>query len=230
MTPSLLLTHPLLLCLLLLALLAAPARSFVVGAPAALPSTSLAAGGFAKPAQPAQPNKPSLPAYLATLPTRTPSPSSPCACKSSVPYASCCQPYHGDPLLCSPLPEIESPERCLRTRYSAFAGRLPLPLMRTVHEANGEWREDEAGWAKRMHEEGIFDGCEFVDLVVGEEEGESEGERFLSFEAVIKELDPRANGREVRLKERSRFLRVEGRGWLYAGGVVTDKDGTVVNA
>mgnify|MGYP002061522716 CR=1 FL=1 len=109
---------------------------------------------------------PSLEAVAARFRNRLPaSECEPCACGSGLGYAACCQPYHAGGA--SP----ESPERCLQARFSAFAYRLPLPLIATTHRENRDYREDRVAWARALDREGMFDGFEFVRLDIGAREG-----------------------------------------------------------
>jgi uncharacterized protein YchJ len=237
-------------------------------------------GGFgAKRAKAAQPAAPTLEAVLARWPTRLPADaaSTPCACGSGDSYADCCRRYHDGQAV------PETPLRVLRTRYSAFAYRLPGHVIRTTHRTNRDWREDKVAWARQLNRESMFDSFEFVRLDPGPEEwgreegpvergapegpqagagaegpqaenapqgaqevgpnGTAEGptiiadeasnnsdvtsndtedslrkpnEAFISFRVVMRN---RETGREMALRERSRFLREKGE-WLYASGAL----------
>merc|ERR1712070_904377 len=67
-----------------------------------------------------------------------------CACGSGTFYSECCQPYHQGKRM------PETPTRTLRTRFSAFAYRLPAHLIRTTHPSNRDWMEDSVAWARRL--------------------------------------------------------------------------------
>ena len=102
-----------------------------------------ASGGFGA----AKPPPPTLESVCAGFPTRLPSDaaSTPCVCGSGDAYACCCQPYHlGEK-------RAESAERCVRTRYSGFAYRLPRYIIETTHRTNRDYMKDKVKWARRAH-------------------------------------------------------------------------------
>ena len=139
-----------------------------------------------------------------------------CACCSGLTYATCCQPYH----LRERMPETAT--RTLRTRFTAFAYRLPAHLIRTTHPSCSDWDDDQARWARRLHREGMFDGYHFETLEAEPEEaGSDHDEAFVSFRAT---LVPREGGAPQRFVERSQFLRDDETGWLYAHGDIRSDD------
>lgn len=181
--------------------------------------------GGNKPGRPPKP-APTLEEAVAGFPDRLPADTdAPCACGAGPGYASCCRPYH----LAERLPD--SATRVLQSRFTAFAYRQPAHLIRTTHATNRDWRADRAAWARALNREGLFDDFDFVRLEAGvEEAGATDGEAYVTFRAVLK---PRAGGEEVAFRERSRFLRDDGDGWLYASGEVQAEgsglDGAVLN-
>ena len=150
-------------------------------------------GGFgAKPQRPgsgggfgAQP--PSLEEVVAGFKTRLPEDASvDCPCGSGDSYEACCQPCHAGLQSGEGYP-MESPEHCLRCRFSAFAFRLPLPIIATTHSDNRDYRTDRVAWARMLNRDGMFDDFRFARLEVGEaEEGANEREAFLSFRATLR--------------------------------------------
>jgi len=172
-------------------------------------------GGFGAKPKPAAP-APMLESVVAKWPTRLPADSDPCMCGSGDSYGDCCRRYHAAEVA------PETPTRVLQSRYSAFAYRLPLHLIRTTHRSNRDWREDKAAWARELNQEGMFDSFVFVGLAPGPEEGGSGAdEAFIEFRV---DLRNEQTGAEISFRERSRFVR-EGGGWLYASGdVATDAD------
>lgn len=93
-------------------------------------SSSGGGGGFGAPKKAA----PTLDEIVAGWKTRLPADTSTaCPCGSGDAYDSCCRPYH----IGEKAPE--SPERCLRSRYSAFAYRLPKHIIRTTDRTNSEY-------------------------------------------------------------------------------------------
>ena len=183
-------------------------------------------GGFgAKPERPGG-GAPSLEEVVAGFKTRLPEDASvDCPCGSGDGYQACCQPCHSALLSGDSYP-IESPERCLRCRFSAFAFRLPLPIIATTHPDNRDYRTDRVAWARMLNRDGMFDDFRFARLEVGEaEEGANEREAFLSFRATLRRFsgskDEDGMADEMTLLERSRFVRTKEGGWLYANGEVT---------
>ena len=175
-------------------------------------------GGFGKPEPKVSKVVLSYEEVAATFKTRLPSDAGgQCACGLEQSYADCCQPYH---LQAKP---IESTEWCLRTRFTAFAYRLPLPIIATTHPENRDYQSDKAKWARLLDREGMFDSFDFVELSVGAaEDGAGADESFLTFKATLR---PRDGGEDQTFTERSRFLRSGGT-WLYASGEVrTDTPG-----
>ena len=59
-----------------------------------------------------------------------------CACGSGETYANCCRPYHSGEL------QPDTPERCLRSRYAAFAYRLPIYIIETTDKKNPSYMKD----------------------------------------------------------------------------------------
>lgn len=78
----------------------------------------------------------------------------PCMCGSSESYASCCRPYHkGDK-------KPETPEWALKSRYAAFAYRLPIYIIETTDKSNGDYMKDKIKWAKKLSKTSMFDTFE----------------------------------------------------------------------
>lgn len=190
-------------------LLAAPTLGLVVMSAKGRPRKAAGRGFGAKPSPKKAP--PTLEEAAARFAHRLPADTqTPCPCGGGA-YEQCCRPYH----LGEVLPD--SATRVLQSRFSAFAYRLPLHLIRTTHATNRDFRDDGVAWARSLNREGMFDDFEFVRLEAGSEEvGQNDDERYIDFRAVLR---PRAGGEEVAFRERSRFLR-EGGGWLYASGDV----------
>lgn len=64
-----------------------------------------------------------------------------CACGSDKPYGKCCRPYHTAQYIPSDAEEL------LRSRYSAYAYRLPSYIMKTTHTSaieldRGQWKRE----------------------------------------------------------------------------------------
>ncbi len=125
-------------------------------------------------------------------------------------YASCCEPYHRG------IKTAESPMRVLQARYSAYAVRLPLYLMQTTASESPEWHADGERWALQLHEEGMFDGYQLLQLTTGPVEyGPSGDEAFVDLKVNVVRL---GDGNEGVMWERNRFIKTESGEWLYANG------------
>ena len=122
-----------------------------------------------------------------------------CPCGSNQDFAACCEVF----LNGSSLPETA--EQLMRSRYSAFALSLAEYIMATTHPNNSDYTEDKENWRKSIlnfSQTTRFLGLKISEFIDGKEEA------FVTFEA---QLD------HGMLKEKSRFLKVEGK-WLYESG------------
>jgi len=179
-----------------------------------------ATGGFGAPKAP----PPTLDDVCASFPTRLPEDTSVCCpCGTGDTYEKCCRPYHiGDAV-------AETPERCLRTRYSGFCYRLPKYIIKSTAKSNRDWSANKVKWARKLHREQMFDSFKFVQLEVLEEEerGESEREAFLSMRVTLQPIDERTRlptqAEPMVFAERSTFTRSSKGAWLYAAGAVTSE-------
>ncbi|OHD80108.1 YchJ family metal-binding protein [Sulfuricurvum sp. RIFCSPLOWO2_12_FULL_43_24] len=125
-----------------------------------------------------------------------------CPCHSGKKYKQCCQPYHKGIL-------PSNAEKLMRSRYSAFGLGLAEYIMATTHPDNIDFSDDKVNWKQSiMHfsENTRFLGLKITKFLDGE------GEAFVTFEAM---LDSGI------LKEKSRFLKIEGK-WLYESGKFED--------
>lgn len=83
-----------------------------------------------------------------------PSPDAQCACGIGKPYGKCCRRYH----TAQNSPPLA--EELLRSRYSAYAYRLPSYIMKTTHSSLAEL--DRRKWKRE-----ILDFCREYDFVGG---------------------------------------------------------------
>lgn len=127
------------------------------------------------------------------------SPNAPCPCHSGKKYKQCCQPYHKGILPSNAL-------KLMRSRYSAYALGMVEYIIATTHPNNpdasialSDWQKAIGDFAKTTY----FRGLKILEYVDGEEEA------FVTFEATLS---------DGIMKEKSRFLKVEGK-WLYESGV-----------
>ena len=145
-----------------------------------------------------------------------------CPCGDGRSYADCCQPYH----LFNNLPESLTPEWCLRSRYVAFAYRLPSYIIATTDTTNRDYRSDKIKWARFIDKEQMFDSFRFDGLEVGETEaGSSDKEAFLELGVTLTPIDKKTKlpteAAPMVFSERSKFKQAKSGAWLYAAGDVT---------
>ncbi|KAL1527777.1 hypothetical protein AB1Y20_009162 [Prymnesium parvum] len=182
-------------------------------------SPNPAAGGFgAAKAAPL-----SLDDVVATFPNRLPSRADVCCpCGTGDSYEACCQPYHLG------VKVAETPERCLRSRYSAFCYRLPKYIISTTAKSNSDWQADKVKWARRLHKEQMFDSFEFVSLeIVDQAEGASEREALINMRVTLQPIDERTKLKSqvepMVFAELSKFKQTAKGAWLYSTGSVTSE-------
>jgi SEC-C motif-containing protein len=121
----------------------------------------------------------------------------PCPCGTGLPYAACCGPFHNGAV-------APTAEQLMRSRYAAFARRLPAYLLDTWHPTT------------RPRTLVLDPSQEWVGLTVLEARG-----GLLDSEGVVEfRASWRHSGETGVLHERSRFVREGGR-WLYVQGAVS---------
>ena len=118
-----------------------------------------------------------------------------CDCGTGLPYDACCGPFHDGA-------SAPTAEQLMRSRYTAFARRLPAYLLETWHPTTRPRRlvlDREQEWL----------GLQVLEARGG----------FLDTEGVVEfRATWRQRGQTQVLHERSRFLRVDGR-WRYVNGL-----------
>jgi len=119
------------------------------------------------------------------------------ASKKPLTFAACCGPYLGD-FAARPAPDAES---LMRSRYSAFVLGRSDYLLATWHTSH------------RPSELVLEPGVKWLGLAVRQHVLLDESHAEVEFVARQRER----NGRAVRLHERSRFVREDGR-WYYVDG------------
>mmetsp|Transcript_39353 Transcript_39353/g.93093 ORF Transcript_39353/g.93093 Transcript_39353/m.93093 type:complete len:285 (-) Transcript_39353:193-1047(-) len=162
---------------------------------------------------------------------RVPRPEEPCVCQSGETYGACCKPFHDREDWPS------SPLALARSRYSAYAYRLPNWIIDSTHKSNPDWKSHRSKWERELL--GFCDGFTFEALEILEEaDGEDESEKFLEFIARLRAANApsdaptgvKATLRRVKMhgasdyasadfRERSRFLKEDGK-WFYVSGDV----------
>lgn len=133
-----------------------------------------------------------------------------CPCGSGAHLAACCGPFLADPGL-----EPATPEKLMRSRFSAFVQRDAAHLARTLHPAAEDFEAGaasiEATFAKDKRRTvyrrlAVLDASPFNDSV--------ESEAHVLFLAEIKR-----RGKDVSFVEDSTFVRTA-EGWRYLCGVL----------
>lgn len=142
-----------------------------------------------------------------------------CACGSGESYSSCCRAYHvGDK-------KAESPERCLRARYSAFAYRLPKYIIESTDKSNKDYMKDHIKWAKKLSKTAMFDTFDFSASKLGVGEvvpGKDENTVHMDNSFTLQPKNP-VGAPPVVTYERTTFVR-RSAGWLFADGAVTSEE------
>jgi len=171
-------------------------------------------GGFGAP----KPAPPTFDEVVGGWKTRVPkdAASVDCPCGFGEVYATCCRPYHQGEKA------AETPEWTLRSRYVAFAYRLPEYIIRTTDKTNSDYMTDKIKWAKKLNKEQMFDDFQFKGLEVGElESGKHDEEQYLSLRVSLMPMDAAGMPKQpdpMVFTERSRFLRDAKGAWQYASG------------
>jgi len=139
----------------------------------------------------------------------------PCMCGSSESYASCCRPYHkGDK-------KPETPEWALKSRYAAFAYRLPIYIIETTDKSNGDYMKDKIKWAKKLSKTSMFDTFDFSASKLGMGEVEPGADDDTVHMENSFSLQPKGSGTApVTTYERTTFVRRKGT-WYFKNGAVT---------
>jgi SEC-C motif domain protein len=127
--------------------------------------------------------------------------SRPCPCTSKKTFDKCCEPY------LSGKKQPETPEKLMRSRFSAYATRKVDYLIHTT-------AEEERGKIDREELESYCRTISCISLKVVKAEGggpEDETGTVLFYASL------QLNGKRMLHKELSRFKREEGR-WVYVDG------------
>jgi len=125
-----------------------------------------------------------------------------CPCGSGQKYKKCCKLFHNGKVAKNAL-------ELMRSRYSAYVVGDTKYIMKTTHPANHDYKENSDEWAKSIEEftqETEFKRLDILEFINGKDEA------FVAFKANISQDDI-----DVSFKEKSRFLKVDGK-WLYESG------------
>lgn len=127
-----------------------------------------------------------------------------CPCGSGKNYKQCCQPLHDGTF-------PENALALMRSRYSAYALKLPQYIIKTTHAGNPYYKPNHTLWAKEIL--AYCQNTEFVELKILEFV-DGPAEAYVTFEAYLKQ-----GPLKTIQKEKSRFEKVNGQ-WLYLEGIV----------
>ena len=132
-----------------------------------------------------------------------------CLCHSKIGYSKCCEPYHlgkENPI---------SPEKLMRSRYSAYAKGLSKYIMDTTHKDNPSYKSDLNLWSEEILS--FSKDTDFRDLkVISSAKDKNVGE--VIFQAILFQ-----NDKNVSFQEKSQFVCENGK-WLYKNGEVSSID------
>lgn len=124
-----------------------------------------------------------------------------CPCHSQLSYDLCCAPYHEG----KPCPDALA---LMRSRYSAYAKKLPFYIIQTTDPDNPSYEADYFSWScsiKSFCDSHIFENLEVLCFK------EKNDQAWVHFKAYLKEDTP------FILEEKSFFRKKAGK-WLYTNG------------
>ncbi len=121
-----------------------------------------------------------------------------CPCNSGTPYQRCCQPFHLG------LQSAPSAERLMRSRYCAYALKLPDYINKTWHPATRQESLTDTS----------FDGIEWLGLTIHEVLEQGPSNTTVRFTALFKQNN---DATTMQMTETSLFELVDDQ-WLYIDG------------
>lgn len=124
-----------------------------------------------------------------------------CPCGSGQSYSNCCEIFHQGKSLPA------TAEQLMRSRYCAFAKRLPQYLLDTLHPT--QRADNELQKLQQAVAHGQWLGLEVVSTRDGQPQQET---GYVAFRARYDE-----SGKQELLEENSRFVKQDGR-WFYIDG------------
>lgn len=125
-----------------------------------------------------------------------------CPCGSGKKYKECCGIFHNG----------SNPRDALtlmKSRYSAYVAGESKYIIKTTHKENPDFKDDKKLWEndiKGFGRENKFLGLKILETQLGDSES------FVSFEVSLEQ-----NGQNIKLLEKSKFLKVDNI-WLYHSG------------
>jgi SEC-C motif-containing protein len=126
------------------------------------------------------------------------SPNTPCPCHSHKKYKKCCLIYHKGE-------KAEDALSLMRSRYSAYALKNALYIIKTTHPNNSDYTKNREKWIEDI--ELFYKSTKFLDLEILEFI-EDDMESFVTFKVMLL---------MGQMQEKSRFLKVNDE-WLYESG------------
>lgn len=136
-------------------------------------------------------------------------PNAPCPCGSGKKYKKCCRVYH----MGVPAP---TPEKLMRSRYTAYAAGNMTYIMATTHPESEWHRENAAQWEKELT--GLTGSSEYVGLVVHSAPEPNSDSGEVTFTAKIMQ-----NSEDISFTEHSRFKKHDER-WKYVDGNISQPE------
>jgi peptide deformylase len=129
-----------------------------------------------------------------------------CPCGSGNSYAGCCKPFH----------QGKWPENALklmRSRYSAYALRLPAYIILTTHPASPQFYHDTVQWAEQISQ--FCSTTEFKKLEILDFQEKDHFATVTFFAQVVQ------GAKDMSFTERSYFEKSKGR-WFYRSGQLSE--------
>ena len=102
----------------------------------------------------------------------------------------------------------------MRSRYCAFALKIPQYIIKTTHKENQDYKTDTEQWKNEILEfcnSCIFEKLELLEFIT-EKIFDSKIESFVTFKAILN-----CDNTDSTFIEKSRFLKVDNM-WLYHSG------------
>lgn len=129
----------------------------------------------------------------------------PCPCGSGELYQNCCYPFHKG------YQKPDTPEKLMRSRYSAYALKNARYIIATTHPQNEGYLQDKKIWTQRLMQ--YMNSTAFLGLqVMNSRTSDDSNEGFVTFHATLM-----VNGNDASFTEKSRFVKQGGK-WLYIDG------------
>lgn len=128
-----------------------------------------------------------------------------CPCQKNKLYSECCYPFHVDQK------RPQSPLELMKSRYSAYALKLPSYIIETTHPNNPQYQLDFTNWEKEIL--AFAHTVRFEKLeILSDHENAHEG--YVTFRAYLIQ-----GSKDVSFEEKSHFV-YDNQRWLYLDGQV----------